>query len=51
MLLRKSLLEPGWSQTGDTTMVDFCSELWGLATIWLGKGFFRDNGAVWPATQ
>jgi len=51
VLLRKSLLEPGWGQTGDITMVDFCSELWGLATIWLGKEFFRDNGAVWPATE
>lgn len=39
VLLRKSLLDPSWTQE-KVSMVDFSSELFGLSTIWLGVGFF-----------
>lgn len=40
-LLRKSLIEPSFSQATRITMVDFCSELLGLSTKWLGVDFFK----------
>lgn len=41
VLLRKSLIEQGWSQNDHVTMVDFASELFGLSTLWLGVDFWR----------
>merc|ERR1712048_1115967 len=41
VLLRKSLLEPGWNQNNHVSMVDFSSELFGLSTIWLGTQFWQ----------
>ena len=40
VLLRRSMLEPGWDQTTHVTMVDFSSELFGLSTLWLGPDFY-----------
>jgi hypothetical protein len=54
VLWRKSLLHPGWSSdppdayTG-VTMVDVASELFGLSTVWLGAGFYRNNTDHWPS--
>ena len=42
ILWRKAALDPGW-QGGSITMVDFSSELFGLATLWLGAEFFVNN--------
>ena len=56
VLWRKSLIHPGWKSdppatyTG-VTMVDASSELFGLSTIWLGAGFYRNNTDHWPAAQ
>merc|ERR1711957_177829 len=41
IMLRKSLLEPGWNQNTHVSMVDFASELFGLSTLWLGKEFWQ----------
>jgi hypothetical protein len=49
ILLRRSLLEPGWSQDTRLTMVDFSSELFGLSTLWLGKDFYAKNTNHWPS--
>jgi len=43
VLLRKSMIEPGWNQNSHVSMVDFASELFGLSTIWLGKEFYTKN--------
>eukprot|EP01052_Picozoa_sp_SAG31_P022363 SAG31_NODE_1775_length_7303_cov_2.409356_10_plen_327_part_00 len=46
ILWRKSLLDPTWTTAREyvsVTTVDFSSELFGLATIWLGAGFFENN--------
>ena len=43
LLLRRSMLEPGWSQESHVSMVDFSSELFGLSTIWLGTDFYVNN--------
>lgn len=40
VMLRRSMLEPGWDQTTHVTMVDFASELFGLSTLWLGTDFY-----------
>ena len=45
VLLRKSMIEPGWNQETHVTMVDFASELFGLSTLWLGVDFYRNNTA------
>ena len=37
------MLEPGWNQNAHVTMVDFSSELFGLATRWLGIDFYKTN--------
>ena len=42
-LLRRSMLEAGWSQESHVSMVDFSSELFGLSTIWLGTDFYVNN--------
>lgn len=42
VMLRKSLLEPGWNQNDHVSMVDFSSELFGLSTIWLGAEFWQE---------
>lgn len=42
VMLRKSLLEPGWDQSSHVSMVDFSSELFGLSTLWLGTGFWQE---------
>ena len=52
ILWRKSLLFPGWqSEPPDTyvgvTTVDVSSELFGLSTLWLGAGFYRNNTKHW----
>eukprot|EP00927_Polykrikos_kofoidii_P053890 TRINITY_DN48413_c0_g1_i1.p1 TRINITY_DN48413_c0_g1~~TRINITY_DN48413_c0_g1_i1.p1 ORF type:complete len:640 (-),score=54.90 TRINITY_DN48413_c0_g1_i1:72-1952(-) len=40
VLLRKSMLESGWSQINEVSMVDFAPELLGLSTLWLKTSFF-----------
>lgn len=51
VLLRKSLLEPGWNQNDHVSMVDFSSELFGLSTIWLGLEFFSNYTNHWPKSK
>eukprot|EP00927_Polykrikos_kofoidii_P040306 TRINITY_DN34489_c0_g1_i1.p1 TRINITY_DN34489_c0_g1~~TRINITY_DN34489_c0_g1_i1.p1 ORF type:complete len:594 (-),score=51.23 TRINITY_DN34489_c0_g1_i1:164-1945(-) len=41
-LLRRSMLEPGWNQETSVSMVDYSSELFGLAALFLGKEFFMN---------
>ena len=43
-MLRKSMLEPGWSQATEVSMVDFASELLGLSTLWL-PGFYQRHSS------
>ena len=47
VLLRKSMLEPGWNQNGHVTMVDFSSELFGLSTIWLPEFYHTYTQHNW----
>eukprot|EP00928_Gymnodinium_smaydae_P054583 TRINITY_DN38329_c0_g1_i1.p1 TRINITY_DN38329_c0_g1~~TRINITY_DN38329_c0_g1_i1.p1 ORF type:complete len:566 (-),score=33.34 TRINITY_DN38329_c0_g1_i1:160-1857(-) len=41
VMLRKSMLEPGWNQNDHVSMVDFSSELFGLSTLWLNVSFWQ----------
>ena len=41
------MLEPGWSQATQVSMVDFCGELFGLATAFLGDDFFPTYTNHW----
>jgi len=49
VLWRKSMLDPGWQPSGGgadgygLTMVDFSSEMFGLAAHFLGTEFFVNN--------
>eukprot|EP00051_Salpingoeca_urceolata_P006808 m.90124 g.90124 ORF g.90124 m.90124 type:complete len:603 (-) comp14993_c1_seq4:80-1888(-) len=48
VMARKSTLDLGWNQSTRVTMVDFSSELFGLATRSLGLQFFQDNSNHFP---
>merc|ERR1712039_81406 len=47
ILWRKSLIDIEWSMGYGVTMVDFFAELCGLATIWLGPGYFQKYTNYW----
>ena len=60
VLWRKSLLDPAWSPVPrqgardagyGLTLVDFAAELFGLSTLWLGAGFFRNNTNHWGSNR
>ena len=59
VLWRKSMLDPGWQPVPagtqwpgrdpgyGITLVDFAAEMFGLSTLWLDAGFFRNNTNHW----